>query len=406
MARIPGMKDTSRLHLCLVLCLAILMLATACSGAGVTPDVELEPGPKTEFPANVGYLRASHPSGGRLIVFNADTFEVYRTVDLPPSTNDFSHRLEIDPHGRIWLGYSQIGVDHIPKTGDHVLVFSRYGELEHELDIGCAPPDTGMAFAGGYAFIGCAFSGFYGKIVVMDTATMEIVKTFDNIHPPSDNFSRSFFYITTVEEVDGSILVIGYGRPPDDYEKLTNSAAAYTRVAVIDPETLTMRGYLTGLEPGLRVLSVLEVDGKAWLFNELSHMEERPPRTDVYVMDPRSIQMVDSFNLDSPFPKWAEYGDDGAIHIYHGVPSLAMWDAGHLSGVTRLALEAGTELFTPTPSVSNASGLGVYRNKSCLIHRGLENGGLWCVNDDGTTERTIPQKNALGVRFKPARAER
>ena len=54
--------------------LAVLVLATDCIGTGVTPEAEpdRDPGPITEFPANVGYLRASHPSGGRLTIFNGE----------------------------------------------------------------------------------------------------------------------------------------------------------------------------------------------------------------------------------------------------------------------------------------------------------------------------------------------
>ena len=402
------MKRAAWLHLRLLLCLGIPVLATACSSAGVTLEAESSPGPTTKFPANVGYLRAAHPSGGRLVIFNGDTFEVYRSVDLPPSTHGRSHRLEIGPAGRIWLGYSQVGIDHITKFGpgarDRVLVFSPDGVLEHELDVGCSPPDTGIAFANGYAFVACAASGFYGKVVVMDTATMEIVKTFDKVHPPGNDVTQSSFYITTVEKVAGFILVMGYGNPPRDYESLTHYAGAFTRVGVIDPETLTIRGYLKGLEPGLRVLSVLEVDGKAWLFNELSHLEERPPRTDVYVMDPQAVEIVDRFNLERPFPKWAEHGDGGSIHIYHVPQSHKMADAGYPTGITRLDLETGLEFFTSTPSVPNAFGLGVFRDRPCLTHRGLESGGLWCMNDEGVMERKVPQEYAVGVQFRPAGA--
>lgn len=84
-----------------------------------------------------------------------------------------------------------------------MLVFSPEGELEHELDIGCSPSGHGRRFAGGYAFIGCAASGFYGKVVVMDTATMEVVKVFDEVHPPGEDIYETPFYITAVEEVCG-----------------------------------------------------------------------------------------------------------------------------------------------------------------------------------------------------------
>ena len=403
-----GMNIAGRNLSCLLLCLAVLLLATACGGGGLAS--EAGPGSEAEFPANVGYLRAADPTGGRFVTFNADTFEVHRAVDLPPSTSDFSHRLEVGPAGRIWLGYSQIGLDHITKFGpgarDRVLVFSHDGNLEHELDIGCSPPDTGIAFANGYAFIACAAGGFSGVVVVVDIASMEIVKTFDNVRPPGEDPVHSYFYISAVEEVAGFILVIGYGGPPKDYERLTRHSSAVTRVGVIDSKTLTIRGYLTGLQPGFRVFSALEVDGKAWLFNHLSHLQERPPRTDVYVMDPNSIEIVDRFNLSRPFPTWAEYGDDGIIYIYHGPTVQKMWDEGHQAGITQLDLDTGLELFTSTPRVRYASGMGVYRNRPCLTGRGgPESGGLWCMNDDGTMDRSLPQQHAFGVQFKPASAD-
>ena len=146
-----------------------------------------------------------------------------------------------------------------------MLVFSPEGDLEHELDLGCAPPDSGIAFASGYAFIGCAASGFSGRLYVVDLQSMEVVKSFDRVHPPVEEPSELCFYINADAEVGGSILVIGFGNPPRDYPRLTNHSSVYTRVGVIDPETLTFRGYLTGIEPGLRVQSVLDIDGKAWL---------------------------------------------------------------------------------------------------------------------------------------------
>ena len=333
------MKRAGKLQGYLVMYMAMLVLATACNSTAPASSSGLVDNPKTGLPDNVGYLRAAHPAGGRLTIFDADTFQVYRSVDLPPSTSDFSHRLEIGPFGRIWLGYSQTGLDDISKFGtgnsDRVLVFSDNGDLEHELDIGCSPPDTGIAFAIGYAFIACAAGGASGVVAVVDTSTMEIVKTFHNVGPTEEDPIPSIFYITAIEEVAGLILVIGFGSPPKDYERLSRHASAVTKVGVIDPETLTVRGYLRGLEPGFRALSALEVDGKAWLFNHLSHLEERPPRTDVYVMDPHSMEIVGGCNLDRPFPMWAEYGDGDTIYIYHRPTIPEMWAAGHLAGITR-----------------------------------------------------------------------
>ena len=399
----------------LALCMVLLTLVVACSGAGLSPlkslpaTPEAGSSPEAGLPPNVGYLRSSHPFGSRFTVFNADTFEVYRAVDLPPASIDHSHRLEFGPAGRIWLGYHHQAPDEITKTlingklqidkirdDQGVLVFSPEGELEHELDIGCSPTDTGIAFAGGYAFIGCSTS-----VVVMDAATLEVVKVFDKVYPPGEDIYETSFYITAVEEVAGQILVIGDGGPPKGYQRVTDYAAAYTRVGVIDPETLTIRGYLTGLEPGLRVLNVLEVDGMAWLFNVFSHLEERPPRTDVYVMDPRSVEIVDQFNLEHPFPRWAEYGDEGVMFIYHSAPAKMIDGVQYPRGITRLDPETRQEQFTATPEMHNAFGMGVYRNRPCVARDGGPDiGGLWCMNSDGAFERSLTQRYAVGVEFK------
>ena len=415
MSVVSRMKRISRLHLCSVFLIVMLVMATACNGLfdeSPRPDPPVgdparngsptDESPTGELPTNRGYLRASHPSSGRLTVFDADTFEVYRTVTLPPSTNDFSHRLEVDPAGRIWIGYSQIGIDHLSPKEDRVLVFAPNGDLEHELDLGCSTVDTGIAFANGYAFVGCAASGFYGQVIVVDTDTMDVVKTFDRVHPLGEDSVEQHFYISAVAEAAGSVVLAGFGNPPRDYPRVTNSASAVTKVGVIDSETLIIRGYLTGFEPGMRVLSVLEVDGNAWLFNEMSHLEELPARTDVYVMDPQSLKIVDRFNLDNPFPNWAEHGDDGVIYIFHAVSIERLQKAGYRSGITRLDLATGMETFIPTPTMPHAPGMGVYRDRPCLAGRDKNSSGLWCLNEDGNLELKVHQENAIGVAFAPS----
>ncbi len=164
---------------------------------------------------------------------------------------------------------------------------------------------------------------------------------------------------------------------------------------------MNSRGYLTGLEPGLRVLNVLDVDGMAWLFNIFSHLEERPPRADVYVMDPEAGEIVDQFNLEHPFPVWAEYGDEGVMFIYHISPGERINGVRYPTGITRLDLETGQERFTAAPEMTNAYGMGVYRNTPCLaVDGGPDTGGLWCMNSDGAFERKLPQQYAVGVGFK------
>ena len=103
-----------------------LVLAIACGG----PENIII----GDFPQNVGYLRASSPRDASLTIFDADTFEVHRTVELPDSWVSYSHRLEVDPAGRIWLAYAQDGMDRFVRHSG-VLVFSPEGDLEHDLDL-------------------------------------------------------------------------------------------------------------------------------------------------------------------------------------------------------------------------------------------------------------------------------
>ena len=191
------------------------------------------------------------------------------------------------------------------------------------------------------------------------------------------------------------------GPLPEGYGKLTNSASGVASVGVIDPETLTIKGYLNSLEPGSRISDAVEVDGKAWLFNELSHIVERPPRMDVYVMDPQSVEIVDGFNLENPFPRWARRHTDGFVYIFHWVPGERLRRAGFRSGITRLDPETRTEEFIATPDRLSADGLDVYRGRPCLAEAQGEDRGLWCMNEDGTLELQIPEKVAVGILFGP-----
>ena len=359
-----------------------------------------------ELPENVGYLHSGTPRLGQLTIFDADTFEVYRSVELPITWESYSHRLELDPMGRIWIGYAQDGMN---RRGRHsgVQVLSPRGELEHDLDLGCAPPDGGIAFANGFAFVGCAASGFSGRVFVVDLESMDVVNMFEDVIPPGEDPAESNFYITTVVEVGGAVLVVGFGSPPRDYPRVTNHSAAYTRVLVIDPESVEVRGWLVGLEPGLRVLDVLDVGGRAWLFNSLSHLEEHAPRVDVYVLDPVTVEVVDRFNLDHPFPKWAARDDEGTVYISHWVAFVRLRGTGLRSGVTKLDVNTGEESFVDVPHRFGFMDLDVYRGTVCMPNRHetvnvAEEVGLWCLDDKGNLELRIKQDQATGIMFVPS----
>ena len=294
-----------------------------------------------------------------LTIFDAQTFGIHRSVDLPRAIVAGSHRLEFDMEGRIWMGSSQAGISTLLKRKNRALVFSPRGDLEHELDLNCARPYSGIAFVDDYAFVGCAASGFHGRVVVVDTDTMSVVKTFDQVRPPERYHADQIFYLTVVAEVDGQVLVIGEGGPPEGYESMTTHSAPVTAVGVIESVTLTFREFQTGFEPGMRVLSVLEVDGNAWLFNELSHVQETPDRTDVYVLDPHTLRIVEAFNLDYPFPTWTVRADEGTIYIFHRVPFTSLREAGYQSGITLLNLDSGNGTFF-TPDLPFVADMDVY----------------------------------------------
>ena len=320
------------------------------------------------LPRNLGYL-VTKPlkEHGALTVFDADTSAVFRTVEVVPHHVGFPYWVEVGPQGRVWVGYIEKLPEIFTTPGrSGVMVFTPEGDLVRDLNTKCGPHDSGAAFANGYAFIGCAASGFKGVIIVVDVNSLDVVKTLDNVHPPGQDPMELNYYIDAVTEAADMVLVTGHGGTPEGYARLTPYAGHYNRVGVIDPATLEFRGFLADLEPGLRVESIIEVDGKAWLLNGLSHMEERPERTDVYVMDVQALEVVDRFNLDHPFPQWGEWGDDGAIYIFHEAPSHVTWEAGHPSGVTRLDPDTGEETFTEVPNPPRVTGMRLNGNRACM----------------------------------------
>ena len=126
-------------------------------------------------------MRAFKGRNSQFIIFDADTYEIYRSVEFSSRPPLYSHRLEIGPKGRIWVGYAESGGDGIfaymlrdQRRG--ILVFAPDGTLLEDVDLECDP--SGMAFANGYAFVGCGSS-----IDVVDIETMAVVKRLDWEHP-------------------------------------------------------------------------------------------------------------------------------------------------------------------------------------------------------------------------------
>jgi len=376
------------------LALLALALAFACGG---------DTGPFEELPQNPGYLRATK----KLVIFDTDTFEIYRTIGLPEASwRDTSHRLEIDDNGRIWIGYNQerpgSWASLLGMLKAEVLVFSAKGDLEHMVkmrdDTECLSPKGGIAFANGYAFIGCDQS--HGKVLVVNTETMDIVRTLEVERPDPEVPRLPDFHIRAVKEVAGAILVLGGGRPPVDYDRVTLSQSGVALVARIDPDKLTVYDYKAELPPGSKVLDTVEVNGMAWLLNSWSHIPEHPRRTDVYVMDPVTLQVVDKLNLPKPYPVWGKIGTDGYVYIYH----KGDFDAGEWGGVTRIDTVTRESEYTRINNPErgfSARGFGVYQGRSCVVLPS----GLWCMKDNGSINLELSQESSIGVQFAPSKED-
>ena len=392
----PDMKDRggrlNRRGFCRVHGWTLVALATLAVLVGISCGPAL-----ADPPANPGYMQASKGGNSQFIIFDADNYEIYRSVEFPSSWTPYSHRLEIGPNGRIWVGYDEAGdglFAFMLRDQRHgILVFAPDGTLLHDVDILCG--GSGMAFANGYAFVGCGSTVF-----AVDIETMAVVKRLDWEHPSGLSNSERRTVITAVEAIGTSILAFGFSYPPEDYKARTHHSASVTKIAVIDAESLTVRGYRNIPEPGLRVFSAVDVNGDAWIFNRLSHIAERPSRVDVYVMDPRTLEIVDSFNLGQPFPEWAEQDENGFIHIFNSALDHE-WQSGFPSGFTLLNPTSREEIFIATPDFRSTHGIGVDQGRPCLTRRRTEDSGLWCVNANGVLEQKIKHPGAVGVVFGP-----
>ena len=353
---------------------------------------DVNSGPFGDFPKNPGYLRATNDDFGKLTIFDTDTFEIYRTIEMPRAWEGPAHRLERDDAGRIWIGFSQwYTTGWWPPKRSEVWIFSAEGELERVMDEPCSTPEAGIAFANGYAFVNCSGSTASAKVLVIDTESMDIVKTLEVSRPHPELPDFSDFFASTVEEISGEILVVGRGKPPRDYKRLTPHRGGVSVVARIDQDTLTVDDYKVEFAPGSRIYDAVEVDGMAWLLNSHSHIQERPPRADIYVMDPVTLEVVDSFILHRPYPLWGKIGADGYVYVYHENP----WQ-----GVSRIDPVTREAEYTKVirPSWRTAPGFDMYGGQPYLVAPN----GLWRMDDDGTIEQIIEQESSVGVLFAPS----
>lgn len=240
------------------------------------------------------------------------------------------------------------------------------------------------------------------KVVVIDIDTMAIAKVIDEVAPPLEQ--GRYFFPYTLAVVDGVILVFGSADPPENYNSLTHTSNGVAMATAIDPISLEITGYHTDLQPGSRVKDALDVGGQAWMLNLWSHLKERPPRTDVYVLDPHTQEIVNSFNLPRPYPHWGRVAADGTIYIFHFPLSTEDYNAGLRPGFSLVNPDTLAATFIEASGVAELAfdwdqAMDVYRGRPCVTQL---RSGLWCLNDDGTMTLEIEQLGAHGILFVPA----
>ena len=157
------------------------------------------------------------------------------------------------------------------------------------------------------------------------------------------------------------------------------------------------------------MFDVLDIGGEAWLFNELSHIEEHAHRTDVYVIHPSEAKILDQFNLTHPFPTWAAPDEDSMLYIRHWAKFDSQRNAGYLSGVTKLNPITREQSFVEIPHSFSFKDLDVYQGTVCMPNRtlnGSEHDGLWCLDGEDKLVLRIPQNQATGVMFVSSSGDR
>ena len=211
-----------------------------------------------------------------------------------------------------------------------------------------------------------------------------------------------------MEEVDGSILALGSGGSPVGYDGVKPRTNGITIVARIDPETLTVDEYKAEFPPGSFAMDAVEVNGAAWLLNSNSNIVERSPRVDVYVINPHTLEVLDSFNLDKPYPTWGERGADGYVYIYHMNAIPSDFGVGHLGGVTRINPDTRETDYFQVNNDSTGRNIPGFIAGDFATRDGtpfvVMSDGLWRVGADGK-ELVVEQEYSIGVLFAPTGAD-
>lgn len=204
-----------------------------------------------------------------MTLIDTKSWQIYKQVNLP---NSDSYHFNIDPFGRIWIGYA----GDFYRSDDRVQIYTKSGEIVDELTP-CDAPNAGIHFTSQRVFIACTLNGFHGKVVVIDLLDMSTEADIDFRLP--DNH----LLFTTSATSEDTLLMSAYTGIPRD--QLNAKDTSYTRVALLDEHNLVAR-LLPTIFTDVRIIHIIPYDGKFYLLNTASWRQSRSNAQDILIIDP------------------------------------------------------------------------------------------------------------------------
>lgn len=310
----------------------------------LTPSEVMAPLPKR--PLYV--LTVSEPNLGdnQLVIVDADTWQVTQWTWLPRVA---PWDLSRDPEGRVWIGYgAQPGGDK------RVQIYAPDGALLKTLSL-CIDPYLPIHFAAGRAFVPCLQSGFEAAVVIIDLASLEVIRQVD-IRPRDDTF-----------------LLLATGGNEDYFALVGNGdISPSNRIILLDTHTLVTLDPLP--IPISNAQAVLAYHGRLLLLNSIAEsllrngMVEPLPagRPDLLIVDTEPEPMLTTYEMVEPGALWGVLEGD-MLYAYHNAELLG-FNSDSFRAVSRLNLITNESELWPLPDGWNARDLALVNGKIILVH--------------------------------------
>jgi len=263
----------------------------------------------------------------RLKIIDVADWRIDKHIRLP---NSSSSHLNIDPQGRIWIGYD----GDFSKGDNRVQIYSQAGALLHDLTP-CRNPDAGIHFIANRVFIVCELNGFSGKVVVLNLETLEIEADIDLGIPDST------LLLTTSAVDENRLVVSAYGRGPIE--------TSYTNIVIIDP--ISLKTEFLPILSNVHIDRVISYEGRFYMFNAASWRQSRDNAQDVLILDVDNPLELESMTI-APSPVWGVIEDD-ILYAHHN-PEYGQAHTDSTRLFSRTNLRTGETEVWPLPDKWNA----------------------------------------------------